>query len=205
MSGFPKNLYLRWHFRNDSKQTWQIVHERPRNWEYLLTLHLLNDLLAKWKMAFDQIHASSNRVLGHTDWLKAKMIFLAAVAGKISPILCHDLVAAWGAPGKHGDGVAIKRAIIRLDGLCRELYAWEVEVASTHFPRGEHVKALMIGEARFLIKSMIEEFVKELSASLANPAGLGKRHINLVYKLSPNWDQFTSECEKWLAQESAHQ
>jgi hypothetical protein len=73
------------------------------------------------------------------------------------------------------------------------------------FPRGEHVKALMIGEARFLIKSMIEEFVKELSASLANPEGLGKRHINLVYKLSPNWNQFTSECEKWLAQESARQ
>ena len=39
-----------------------------------------------------------------------------------------------------------------------------------------------MGEARFLIKSTIEEFVKELSASCADPARLGKRHINLVRK-----------------------
>ena len=145
MSRFFHNLYMCWYFRDESKQARQIALERPRNWEYLLTLHLLNDLLAKWKSAFDQIHTSSNRVLGHSDWLKAKILFLADAAKKLSPTLCQDLVAAWGAPGKHGDGIAIKRAITRLDGICRELYEWEVEVASTHFPRGERVKALMMG------------------------------------------------------------
>ncbi|MCX6893916.1 MAG: hypothetical protein NTZ16_00055 [Verrucomicrobia bacterium] len=205
MSVSFSNLYLRWHFRNESTQARQIALERPRNWEHLLTLNLLGDLLAKWKSAFDRINTSPNRVLEHTDWLKEKMFFLLDVAKKINPTICHDLVAAWGVPGKPGDSVAIKRAIAKLDESCRELYEWEVEVASTSFPRGGHVKALMIGEARFLIKSTIEEFAKELSASLADPARLGKRHINLDYKMSPNWNQFTSECEKWLAQESARQ
>jgi hypothetical protein len=198
------SLYLHWYFRNESKQARQIALERPRNWEYLLTLHLLNDLLAKWKSAFDQIHTSSNRVLGHSDWLKVKILFLADVAKKLSPTLCQDLVAAWGAPGKYGDSIAIKRAITRLDGICRELYEWEVEVASTHFPRGERVKVLMMGEGRFMMKP-IEEFSNHLSAVLADPERLGKRPLNLVLQMSPKWGEFTSECDKWLAQESARQ
>jgi hypothetical protein len=67
------------------------------------------------------------------------------------------------------------------------------------FPKdGELVKSLMIGEARFMM-TPIKEFTTELSAMLADPKRLGKRHLMLTWKMSPKWNEFTSECDKWIA------
>lgn len=115
-------------FIKESPRTQQLVDEKPRFWEYLLTEELLRSKLKEVNRCLDELDRGlvykSSKILSEKeffDWCSAKANDLVALIHLFAVSLDQDLTTSWGPLGSSGDPVEIKRAVDKIIDGCNEL------------------------------------------------------------------------------------
>ncbi|MFL5628933.1 MAG: toll/interleukin-1 receptor domain-containing protein [Ktedonobacteraceae bacterium] len=140
-------------FESETELAQQIVINRPKHWEYLLTLELLKSKLAPIKRRLHDlkkglVYKKTTVIRGDEflNWSKSKQKDLVSLIKILANVLNEEISTAIGPPGVTGDPLEIKRAIDRLIFVCNEMVDWETEV---HFaialPPFETLKQKMEG------------------------------------------------------------
>lgn len=177
-------------FVNDSPRAQALVIERPRFWEYLLTIELLTTKMYGVRRRYDEVHSGlafrRTRIIRSKEFLKViqeKMGDLIALVDLLSPIVQREIPASWGPDGVPGDPLEIKRAVDRLVDVCNELIEWESEIVCLRPPSSwEKIQQLLKGYTANLL-SEIERLPLELSKPFESDNPRGEYNINLVFDI----------------------
>ncbi len=187
-------------FANESARSRQLVVERPKFWEYLLTIELLRSKMTPINKQFDDLkndrafrRTTILRENETTDWLLCKFQDVRNLVPYLQGAITNDLVASWGPRGTPGDPLAILAAVERICEGAQHLLTWEEEVRFTSLPakiqpvqetlRG--TTAQFIEELNTLADKLETPFKKE------NPAGTYE--ITVAFKDPPNMSRLNEQ------------
>ena len=108
-------------FGSESARARQLVVERPKFWEYLLTIELLRSKMAPINKQFEDLkngqafrRSTALREKETIDWLLCKFRDVTNLVPHLQGVISSDLVASWGPRGTPGDPLAILAAIERI-------------------------------------------------------------------------------------------
>ena len=187
-----KSDHLR-EFADTSYLAQQIILDKPRYWEYKLTLEILRSELGPIATRWDQLKRGmyvrratlipSGEVM---DWVNAKMNDNSKMVQAMHPLL-DDLRKSWGDPGVPGDEKKIVAVSRLIGGLASRLLEWEEEVRFSHVPsKYQELVDLFHGMGGLHLVEIFRipaEIARIFEAE--NPSGY--HHVNLVFTVPPNF------------------
>ncbi|MET0466899.1 MAG: hypothetical protein ABW007_27305 [Chitinophagaceae bacterium] len=162
--------------------------EKPRFWEYLLTIELLKSKLVRVRRNYNDVERGlafrKSRIMSapeFSNFVLAKMSDIELLVPAFTVAVEEEIPASWGAPGETGDVLEIKRAVDRLMAACNELVEWEGDLVSVRPPEiFDGVATLMRGLTAQMLSEM-EHFANELSKPFEQPNPAGEYEINLKF------------------------
>jgi uncharacterized protein DUF4062 len=180
-------------FADESANARQIVIERPKHWEYLLTIELLRSKLAPINKRFDDLkngHAFRRAIRLQEketfDWLMCKMEDLRNLGPYLQGAISTDLVASWGLPGEPGNPLAILAAVEKVCEGGSHLLAWEEEIRFTSLPpQIQDIQETLRGTTAQFVEQL-NDLADKLEAPFKKENPFGKYEITLLFKDPPN-------------------
>jgi hypothetical protein len=191
-------------FAEETPRAQYLALEKPRFWEYLLTIELLKSKLARVRRNYNDVERGlafrKSRIMSAPDFgnfVQAKMSDIESVLPAFTVALEEEIPASWGAPGEAGNVLEIKRAVDRLISACNELVEWEGDLVSVRPPEiFESVATLLRGLTGQLL-SEIERFADELSKPFEQPNPAGEYNITLKFIFpEERMNQITTETRR---------
>jgi len=187
---------------NESSVAQQIARDRPRLWEFLLTLELLRSKLAPIRRDFDDlrrglIYRPSRKLEGlqFVAWLQQKMEDLSALIHLLNVTITDEFHVAWGEPGQSGDAVEIQRATDKIAEGCAGLLDWEIDLRYTMVPdEVSHLKKMMEGWTEPYLREM-ERIPSEIGSIVSQPDPSGTHHIDIVFEAPVNIHEVQAEID----------
>jgi hypothetical protein len=187
-------------FEIESPAARQIALDKPKYWEYLLTVELLRTKMEEIKRDYKDLRRGliyrPSKILTSTDfitWIQQKLADLQAIMPLISTTVNEDLMAAFGKPGEPGDPLEIKRSVDKIIYGCKSFFEWEVELYFVKFPEKlEHVKERMKGWTNDFVEES-DRIHKELSKIFELPNPSGRYEIQLTFKAPEGTDEIVEE------------
>ena len=190
------------YFSQESERAKELVRDKPRYWEYLLTEELLRSKLSvvddkfndlKKGQIFQPVRSVKPREL--LDLIQLKMTDLINLVDMLPSILA-EFGEAWGPTGVPGDAKLIHRTVQKIVDLSRELVNWEVDLLSIEpIPELKPLMETMKGWTEVVyreIKTIPEELAKPFLGS-ETPSGLYNIHLKIE---APPADAFYRELER---------
>lgn len=190
-------------FEKETAYAQQLVLDKPRGWEYLLTAELLRSKMLPIKRK--QLDIQNGSVYKRTtimkgerfvNWAQAKCNDLASLVTLVTNILNKDIPASWGPPGVAGDPLAIKRAVEQLIYVCDEMLKREIEIRFVNVPKN-------LAKLKFTMEGWSTEFINQidsipdrLSAPFAQPNPTGTYEITLYFYPPASIKAFNDELRK---------
>lgn len=166
-------------FESASYLAQQIVIDKPRFWEYKLTVELLRtelgDVVTKWKRLQRGLIVRNGSIVSPEnifEWIEAKNNDASRIANALHPLL-RSLNEAFGPPGHPGDEREILEICRLIVAAAQNLLEWEIEIRFSHVPnKYREVVDAMSGLAGRVLEDILK-IVPALSdiASMENPAG----------------------------------
>ncbi len=190
-------------FAKETAFAQQLVLDKPRGWEYLLTAELLRSKMLLIKRRLSDIQSGSvykrtTSMKGERflNWAQAKCNDLSSLVTLVTNTLNRDIPASWGQPGVAGDPLEIKRAVEQLIHACDEMLKREMEIRFVSVPKQlARLKFTMEGwSAEFI--NQIDGIPERLNAPFAQPNPTGTCHINLVFYPPTSVKAFNDELRK---------
>jgi hypothetical protein len=135
-------LNLLTEFAGESERARQLVQDRPRLWEYLLTAELLRSKLSAIEREYDDFNRGLMFRAGKMvkpselgNWLGSAFDTPVKLIHIIKVTMEEDIPAACGKPGEAGNPSEILRSVNRIFDVCRMLLDWELELGSLDVPK----------------------------------------------------------------------
>lgn len=123
-------------FENESKSAKDIIVKKPKFWEYLLAIELLDSKLITINKSYKELDSDSiiqRKVMVDRDallkFVQASFATYEAMSDQFVRIM-KELTLSFGPIGQAGKPIEIKNAVDRLIQICKELLLWEYEVNS---------------------------------------------------------------------------
>jgi hypothetical protein len=163
-------------FENESAAAYQIVADRPRYWEHLLTIELLRSKRGKIDRSFRELDRGTlfRPAKTLTDkyqmkaWLSDKIGDFIRLLRYLETVLKEDMVSAMGSRTIPGDPGEILYAVNKFMDACAWLLNWEIDLHFTNFPQKyEPIRNMMRGWTKqtFLdVNKFPEEIAKMLDS-----------------------------------------
>jgi hypothetical protein len=196
-------------FAAESLRIQQIALEKPRFWEFLLTVELLRNRLPILRAKMET--AKGGRLFRPTkalrgsefiNWARERLNDWMRLVKMIEPLITERLVASWGPAGKPGDPLKIKSVVDEISAACEHMIEFEATLSSIVVPQplSEIVKT-MTGWGDQVMDEL-ERIPSEIEKPLREPNPEGSHHIKLVFRDPPGLANFSKEMEKLRANPS---
>lgn len=193
-------------FASESAEIRELVRDKPRYWEFLLTSQMLSSRLVAVRKRFEgvqsgRIHTPTRKVTTKEfiDLAASRVHDLELLAGAMQAQV-KEIHGAWGLPGEPGDPTAIKTAVDELVDLCGHLISWEQDLRSIQPPEPMMLlKSTMKGWTELMLAEMerLADLIVEPFKDGNEPSGT--LYIDLVLA-SPPVEAFCAEMERLAAQ-----
>jgi hypothetical protein len=191
--------YLARLYREESPAALQLAVDRPRFWEYLLTIELIRDKLRRTRQHLSELEEGivyiPTKIVELTrlpTWLRERTGDILSLIDVLQNIVLKKIPSSWGPEGQPGDPEKILRTCNLLWDACKGLLEWEREVARTEFPdEFDDLRLQMRGWTHGFFQEM-EKIPSQMSAPLQDAApGL---HTITIHFLAPEGlDAFAKE------------
>jgi hypothetical protein len=172
----------------------QIIRDRADHWEYILTVELLEHLLAPiirkaaylqnglWDIPVNRVPADQ-----FTTWVSGKLSETTKSVDVLKNLL-NELMLSWGAPGVPGDLHRIVRTC-ELYARCGGRLVDTAEAAMfVSAPEGLDGIARLLGEGAIHVLMRLPEVPKFLRTMLSEPELKGTHEYVLVIDLPDGWE-----------------
>lgn len=190
-----KNDQLR-PFENTTYLAQQIVLDKPKFWEYKLTLEILRTELevvqSRWRDLKHGLYVRKSINIpfdGLTNWLTAKFEDSINIAGAFKELISVEMNQAWGPPGKPGDEKEILRVCRLIVSAANNFLEWEEDLRFSRTPEEfREIQNFLQGTAGAQLDEMMRipiELAKIFE--LENPTGTYK--VDLVFTLPENFSE----------------
>lgn len=191
-------------FSLETEKARQLVLDRPRLWEYLLTEELLRSKLSAIKREYEDLEKGlifrSQKTVGgmeYSKWLLTKADDIRKIAQVIQVVVEKELPDAWGKPGEPGNAMQILRAVNKVIEACKALLEWELDLQSTCPPAAlRAVGATLRGVTTGIIDELTRMPEELSSATGGQWTGVREVEIKLAFKLPPQFAKFEEELAK---------
>ena len=191
-------------FRDTTAAARQIALERPKYWEFLLTVELLRSKLSTLRYEctdFDRglIYRPKKHVAAgdFLDIMRGRMSDPITLVGIIKQSVEHEIPESWGPEGQPGNPIHILRAVDRTIGAVKHLLEWEIEITALEPPeRLRNLGRLLTGMTSGLIAEM-SHLADEIETAIQGEwTGVKQVSIKLVIPPPPQLEAFTAEMEE---------
>lgn len=184
----------------ESSTAQQLARDKPRFWEYLLTLELLRSRLAVIRRDHYDLRkgltfqpSKSLDRQQYIVWGSQQMGDLSNLIEYLSIAIKDALPTSWGLPGEPGDVNEIKRAVDKIADACHYLVQWEKDIRFTNVPEEfQDIQQTMMNWVHPYL-SEVERLPNEIGRPLQQANPEGSYEINLTFEAPPNIEQVRND------------
>lgn len=165
--------------------------EKPDYWEYLLSAELLKSRLIDINRGYLELDKDlifqKTKVISFDEfltWIQESLMNMGKLVKMLTKIFNEELVKAYGEPGIAGNIFEIKSAIDRVNSICKEFLAWEVELHSASVPDDfKEIVHLMRGWTKDPIEQ-VNKFIVLIEKSFSEENLAKNEDINIIVTFS---------------------
>lgn len=188
-------------FARESPIVQRLMQDRPRFWEYSLTVELLKPQISELSRSLDEACAGmrcrksrSMNLEEYFRWSQAQLDDLMRLLQIMTSALEDGFPSAWGSPGEPGDAVEIKRVVESFVGAGKGLVEWEAERASVIPPEPlKKAHNLRTGWAKEMFLSF-----RNIPAEMERLIGVPGDHEIVLRVRPPDFGPFKEEMTRAL-------
>jgi hypothetical protein len=171
----------------------QIVIEKARGWEYILTLEILrvkfSPILKRWSLLKRDLYTKPTEIvlLDNVDiWRKARTNELFRQIGPLTGVMESELVSAWGPLGQPGSEVQILEACELFCDLASQLLRWEEAVRFATLPQDfDEFQRKLAGAAGHILEILVQ--VPAAIKDVLESSQSGHRDVTIKFDLPDGW------------------
>ncbi len=154
-------------FHEESLEVKRLVIEKPKYWEFLLTLEVIKPKVESLKVKINELesdlHFSDPKLMKLTDfldWMQEKSNYFLQLVDLFSRHY-QSMKSAWGETGKPGNEVMIRKVVVKMVECCLKALDMDKEIKGLILPKEiEDLKDFSGGWSKSITGCLIEFYEK---------------------------------------------
>ena len=192
-------------FENESDRAQQFVSDRPKHWQWLLTIELLRSKLAPISKQFDDLRKDqafkrSSQVSENeaVRWLICIVQDLRNLIPHLQGAICDELIASVNEAEKSGNPIIVLEAVERVCEGSRQLLRWEEDVRFTLLPNRIETIQKTLRDTTVQFFGELNNLADKLEAPFKKKNPAGKYKLKVDFKDPPNMVKLSKQLSMLL-------